>query len=46
MLITGVRSHLLRYELDEELGYSLQYCAARTVHLVEVSSDAGPIRRQ
>ena len=41
MRITGVRSHVLRYGLDEELGYSQQYYAARTAHLVEVSTDAG-----
>lgn len=41
MRITGVRSHVLRYDLDEELGYSQQYYAARTAHLVEVSTDAG-----
>ncbi|MDF1720884.1 MAG: mandelate racemase/muconate lactonizing enzyme family protein [Minwuia sp.] len=42
MKITGTRSHVLRYEMDEELGYSQQYYPARTAHLVEVSIDEGP----
>ena len=41
MKITGVKSHVLRYELPEELGYSQQYYAHRTAHLVEVSTDEG-----
>lgn len=41
MKIVGVRSHVLQYDLDEELGYSQQYYARRTVHLVEVSTDEG-----
>jgi len=41
MKITAVRSHVLRYDLDEELGYSQQYYKGRTAHLVEVSTDEG-----
>ncbi|MEO1494003.1 MAG: mandelate racemase/muconate lactonizing enzyme family protein [Pseudomonadota bacterium] len=41
MKITAVRSHVLSYELDEELGYSQQYYQRRTAHLVEVTTDQG-----
>ena len=41
MKITGVQSHVLQYDLPEELGYSQQYYARRTAHLVEVSTDEG-----
>ena len=41
MKITDIRSHVLQYELPEELGYSQQYYAKRTAHLVEVSTDHG-----
>ncbi|MEM0989426.1 MAG: mandelate racemase/muconate lactonizing enzyme family protein [Pseudomonadota bacterium] len=41
MKITAVRSHVLSYDLDKELGYSQQYYAKRTAHLVEVSTDEG-----
>ena len=41
MKITEVVSHVLRYDLPEELGYSQQYYAARTTHLVEVRTDEG-----
>lgn len=41
MKITRVTSHVLQYELPEELGYSQQYYARRTAHLVEVETDAG-----
>ena len=41
MKITGLKSHVLAYELPEELGYSQQYYALRTVHLVEVTTDEG-----
>lgn len=41
MKITAVRSHVLAYDLPEELGYSQQYYARRTAHLVEVSTDDG-----
>lgn len=41
MKITEVVSHVLQYDLDEELGYSQQYYAKRTTHLVEVRTDEG-----
>ena len=41
MKITDVKSHVLQYELPEELGYSQQYYAERTAHLVEVMTDEG-----
>lgn len=41
MKITDIRSHVLQYDLDGELGYSQQYYSRRTAHLVEVSTDAG-----
>jgi len=39
--ITAVHSHVLQYDLPEELGYSQQYYARRTAHLVEVQTDDG-----
>ena len=41
MKITSIKSHVLRYELDKELGYSQQYYKHRTVHLVCVETDEG-----
>ncbi len=41
MKITTVHSHVLTYDLDEELGYSQQYYSKRTAHLVEVTTDEG-----
>ena len=41
MRITSVKSHVLRYELPEELGYSQQYYTHRTAHLVEITTDDG-----
>lgn len=41
MRITTIKSHVLGYDLPEELGYSQQYYARRTAHLVEVSTDEG-----
>ena len=41
MKITSIKSHVLRYELDKELGYSQQYYKYRTAHLVEVETDEG-----
>ncbi|NNE79178.1 MAG: mandelate racemase/muconate lactonizing enzyme family protein [Silicimonas sp.] len=41
MKITSVQSHVLAYDLPEELGYSQQYYARRTAHLVEVQTDEG-----
>lgn len=41
MKITRVTSHVLQYDLPEELGYSQQYYTKRTAHLVEVQTDEG-----
>ena len=41
MKITSVKSHVLKYELEKELGYSQQYYKHRTAHLVEVQTDEG-----
>ncbi len=41
MRITSIKSHILRYELEKELGYSQQYYKHRTAHLVEVETDEG-----
>ncbi|WP_394494959.1 mandelate racemase/muconate lactonizing enzyme family protein [Shewanella sp. ENK2] len=41
MKIIEIKSHVLQYDLEEELGYSQQYYAQRTTHLVEVITDAG-----
>ena len=41
MKINSIKSHVLRYELDKELGYSQQYYKHRTAHLVEVETDEG-----
>ena len=41
MKITSIKSHVLRYELEKELGYSQQYYKHRTAHLVEVQTDEG-----
>ncbi|MEM1287005.1 MAG: mandelate racemase/muconate lactonizing enzyme family protein [Pseudomonadota bacterium] len=41
MKITKIESHVLGYDLPEELGYSQQFYARRTAHLVEVSTDEG-----
>ena len=41
MKITSINSHVLKYNLEEELGYSQQYYGNRTVHLVEVHTDEG-----
>ena len=41
MKITKITSHVLDYELPSELGYSQQYYARRTSHLVEVETDEG-----
>lgn len=41
MRITAIRTHVLQYDLEEELGYSQQYYTKRTAHLVEVQTDAG-----
>jgi len=39
--ITSIKSHVLRYELEDELGYSQQYYKHRTAHLVEIETDEG-----
>lgn len=41
MKITSIKSHVLRYELERELGYSQQYYKYRTAHLVEIETDEG-----
>ena len=41
MKITSIKSHVLRYELEKELGYSQQYYKHRTAHLVEINTDEG-----
>ncbi|WP_086932559.1 mandelate racemase/muconate lactonizing enzyme family protein [Agarilytica rhodophyticola] len=41
MKIIEIVSHVLQYDLDEELGYSQQYYSKRTAHLVEVRTDVG-----
>ncbi|MEM5503087.1 mandelate racemase/muconate lactonizing enzyme family protein [Ahrensia kielensis] len=41
MKIIEIKSHVLQYDLPEELGYSQQYYAKRTAHLVEVVTDEG-----
>lgn len=41
MKITKITSHILGYDLPEQLGYSQQYYSARTAHLVEVETDEG-----
>jgi len=41
MKITAIRSHILQYDMPEELGYSQQYYAKRTAHLVEIETDDG-----
>ena len=41
MKITKVTSHILQHDLGEELGYSQQWYAKRTAHLVEVETDEG-----
>ena len=41
MKITSVKSHILQYELPEELGYSQQFYVKRSAHLIEVTTDEG-----
>ena len=41
MKITRITSHVLQYDMPERLGYSQQYYAQRTAHLVEVETDEG-----
>ncbi len=41
MKITRIISHVLSYDLPEVLGYSQQYYAKRSAHIVEVQTDEG-----
>ena len=41
MKITAIKSHVLSYKLDNEIGYSQGYYNERSVHLVEISTDEG-----
>jgi D-galactarolactone cycloisomerase len=41
MKIAEICSHVLQCDMPEELGYSQQYYAKRTAHLVEVITDEG-----
>ncbi|MGB0505064.1 MAG: mandelate racemase/muconate lactonizing enzyme family protein [Pikeienuella sp.] len=41
MKITKITSHVLQYDLPELLGYSQQYYAKRSAHLVEIETDEG-----
>ncbi|MBT8152342.1 mandelate racemase/muconate lactonizing enzyme family protein [Epibacterium ulvae] len=41
MKIIEIKSHVLQCDMPEELGYSQQYYAKRTAHLVEVTTDEG-----
>jgi D-galactarolactone cycloisomerase len=41
MKITKITSHVLQYDLPELLGYSQQYYAKRSAHLIEVETDEG-----
>lgn len=41
MKISKIESHILQYDLPEELGYSQQFYAKRSAHLVEVTTDEG-----
>jgi D-galactarolactone cycloisomerase len=41
MKIVKIQSHVLQYDLPEPLGYSQQYYAKRSAHLVEVTTGEG-----
>ena len=41
MKITRITTHVLQYDMAEELGYSQQFYSRRTAHIVEVRTDAG-----
>ncbi|HEV7277530.1 MAG TPA: mandelate racemase/muconate lactonizing enzyme family protein [Devosiaceae bacterium] len=43
MKITGIESYIIEYDLEEPLGYSQQYYAKRSVHLIEVHTDEGVV---
>lgn len=41
MKISRITSHVLQYDLEEELGYSQQYYSKRSCHLVRIETDDG-----
>ena len=41
MKITGLKSTILQYEMDEPLGFSQLYYSRRTVHVLELETDQG-----
>jgi len=41
MKIARITSHVLQYDMPEELGYSQQFYRQRTAHVVEVETDEG-----
>ena len=41
MKISRITSHVLQYDMPEELGYSQQYYDRRSAHLVEIETDGG-----
>jgi len=41
MKIAEIKSHVIMYPLEEELGYSQQYYDKRTAHIVEIITDEG-----
>ncbi|MGI9598036.1 MAG: mandelate racemase/muconate lactonizing enzyme family protein [Acidimicrobiales bacterium] len=43
MKIESVKSHVLQYDLDVELGYSQQYYTRRSAHLVRIDTDEGVV---
>ena len=43
MKIISIKSHVLRYELEKELGYSQQYYKHRTANIIEIETDEGII---
>lgn len=43
MKIRSIKSHVLSYDLDEELGYSQQYYSGRIAHLVEIETSDGTV---
>ena len=43
MKITKIISHILEYDLSEELGYSQQFYQKRSAHLVEIQTDEGVV---
>lgn len=41
MKITDVKSYVLQYDIEQELGFSQLYFTSRTAHIVEVFTDEG-----